>query len=25
LSELERTDSETRPLNFTYVPPKINR
>ena len=25
LSELERADSETRPLNFTYVPPKMNR
>ncbi len=25
LSEGERTDSETRPLNFSYVSPKINR
>jgi two-component sensor histidine kinase len=25
LSELERTGSEIHPLNFTYVPPKINR
>jgi two-component sensor histidine kinase len=25
LSELEGNDSDARPLNFTYVPPKINR
>lgn len=25
LSELEGDDSESRPLNFAYVPPKINR